>query len=241
MSSNDIYDPAFVKDVFDRCSEKYILFSTVMSFGFTERWRRQCAERMPAPLSGGRLCFDLMSGTGEIWPHLLAAHPDTSEIRAVDISSGMHERALKRIDGTFGIPISFQCANVLALELGPDSADMVVSTFGLKTFDAEQHQALAGLIAHVLKPGGSFSLIEASDPKGWILRPFYAFYLHGVLPWVERLFLRGATDFRMIGRYTANFVNASGFAQALRDQGLEVEYRKHFFGCASGVSGRKPL
>jgi demethylmenaquinone methyltransferase/2-methoxy-6-polyprenyl-1,4-benzoquinol methylase len=33
----DIYDPAFVKGVFDRCSRRYILFSTFCSMGFTER------------------------------------------------------------------------------------------------------------------------------------------------------------------------------------------------------------
>lgn len=33
----DIYDPDFVKGVFDRCSDRYITFSLICSFGFTER------------------------------------------------------------------------------------------------------------------------------------------------------------------------------------------------------------
>ncbi|MEL6687269.1 MAG: class I SAM-dependent methyltransferase [Pseudomonadota bacterium] len=239
--SEDIYDPSFVKDVFDRCSETYILFSSVMSFGFTERWRRQCSESLPSPKTDGRLCYDIMSGTGEVWPHILKAHPDTREIRAVDISSGMHERALKRMRGDWDCPISFECADVLGLDIEAETADMIVSTFGLKTFNAEQHKSLARFVVHTLKPGGSFALIEASDPKGWVLRPLYTFYLHGVLPLVERFILRGATDFRMIGQYTKNFGNASDFAQALRDEGLEVEYHRYFFGCATGVSGKKPL
>jgi ubiquinone/menaquinone biosynthesis C-methylase UbiE len=45
----DIYDPKFVKGVFDRCSERYIAFSLICSFGFTERWRQQCVAAMPAP------------------------------------------------------------------------------------------------------------------------------------------------------------------------------------------------
>jgi demethylmenaquinone methyltransferase/2-methoxy-6-polyprenyl-1,4-benzoquinol methylase len=93
----------------------------------------------------------------------------------------------------------------------------------------------------VLKPGGSFSMIEASDPKGWWLRPIYLFHLKRVLPWVERLFLRGAEDFAMIGTYSSNFGDASAFAEMLRGEGLEVEYRRFFFGCATGVAGRKPL
>ena len=33
----DIYDPKFVKGVFDRCSDRYIAFSLICSLGFTER------------------------------------------------------------------------------------------------------------------------------------------------------------------------------------------------------------
>lgn len=72
----DICDPKFVKDVFDRCSNRYIAFSFVCSFGFTERWRRQCVDAMPAirlPRAHG---YDLMAGTGEVWPHLLKRFAD---------------------------------------------------------------------------------------------------------------------------------------------------------------------
>ena len=37
-----------------------------------------------------------------------------------------------------------------------------------------------------------------------------------------------------------NFGDASGLAGMLRGAGLEVEYRKYFFGCATGVTGHKP-
>ena len=56
---------------------------------------------------------------------------------------------------------------------------------------------------------------------------------------IERLFLRGAQDFAMIGTYSHNFGNAAAFADMLRAQGLQVEFHRYFFGCAIGVSGRK--
>lgn len=118
---------------------------------------------------------------------------------------------------------------------------MVVSTFGLKTFNAEQHGILTQQVKRLLKPGGAFSWIEASDPKGWIGRPFYRFYMDRVIPLVEKLFLKGAEDFSMVGPYSKRFGNCEGFAQAMRDVGLEVTYRRHFFGCATSVSGRKPV
>lgn len=238
--AQDIYDPAFVKDVFDRCSEKYIAFSYLCSFGFTERWRRQCVAALPSPAVPHPRGYDLMAGTGEIWPHLLRAYPGIQAITAVDISSGMHIRAMGRLHAHRAHKIEFVEDDVLQSTVPPQSADFVVSTFGLKTFRPDQQAKLAALVAKSLKPGGVFSLIEASDPKGWILRPIYLFHLKTVLPLVERFLLRGAQDFSMLGTYSTNFGDASGIAQMLRDEGLEVTYRKFFFGCATGVAGRKP-
>lgn len=162
----DIYDPAFVKGVFDRCSGQYIAFSWACSFGFTERWRRQCVEALPEPPSAAPVGYDLMAGTGEVWPHLLRRFPTIDAITAVDISEGMHRRALERLHSHRAHRIAFVQDDILQSRLEPGSADFVISTFGLKTFQPAQHAQLAALIAQTLRPGGAFSLIEASDPKG---------------------------------------------------------------------------
>lgn len=239
-SPADIYDPAFVKGVFDRCSRRYILFSTFCSMGFTERWRRECVDRLALPDTQGLAGLDLMAGTGEAWPHLFARYPHVGDITAVDISSGMHRLAMERLHKERSHRIAFVEDNVLASNLPAASADFILSTFGLKTFNADQLGQLAALTARSLKSGGRFSFIEASDPKGWLLRPLYLFYLKGVLPMVERLFLRGAQDFAMIGTYCTNFGDAQNFAALLREAGLKVEFRQHFFGCATSVAGYKP-
>ena len=237
----DIYDPAFVKGVFDRCSKKYITFSLICSFGFTERWRKQCVDALRLNGSGGLRGYDLMAGTGEAWPHLFRRHDQIESITAVDISSGMHKLAIERLHQMRAHKIDFIEDDVLQSRLPAESADFVVSTFGLKTFNSGQHRKLAKLVAAALNPGGAFSMIEASDPKGWWLRPLYLFHLKRVLPVVERLFLQGAEDFAMIGTYSSNFGTAEAFAQMLRDEGLEVRFHRYFFGCATGVSGVKPL
>lgn len=237
---NDIYDATFVKGVFDRCSERYIALSYLFSLGFTERWRRQCIGAMPAPAEPPSRGYDLMAGTGEVWPHLLKRFPDLEEIVAVDISSGMHTRAMDRLHRLRAHKIAFIEDDVFASDLPDESAEFVVSTFGLKTFKPEHHAKLAVLVARVLRPGGVYSMIEASDPKNWWLRSLYMFHMKVVLPLVERTLLRGAQDFSMIGQYTSNFGDASEFAEMLRAEGLQVEFNKHFFGCATSVTGRKP-
>ena len=237
----DINAPEFVKGVFDRCSGKYIAFSNILSFGFTERWRRQCVEQLEfkgAPPAEG---YDIMSGTGEAWPHLLRRFPTVAAITAVDISSGMHRRAMDRLHRRRTHVVKFIEDDVLKSTLPNSSADFIVSTFGLKTFNSDQHRRLAKLVSRVLRPGGSFSFIEASDARGWVFGPVYRMYLGTVLPVVERVLLRGAQDFAMIGQYTRNFGDASKFAEMLRDEGMEPRYQQYFFGCASGVSGQKPF
>lgn len=237
---DDIYDPLYVKDVFDRCSDKYITFSYLCSMGFTERWRKQCVALLPA-LPTNAVGYDLMAGTGEIWPHLLKRFPNIASIIAVDISSGMHKKALTRLHNMRAHKIDFIEDDLLQTQLEDNRADFIVSTFGLKTFNSSQHKHLARLIAQKLKRGGSFAMIEASDPKGWLFRPLYLFHLKYVLRIAEAIFLRGATEFKMIGQYSTNFGDASELAEYLHEEGLDVTFKKHFFGCATSVSGTKPL
>ncbi len=240
-SQTDIYDPDFVADLFDRCSANYRRWSAVSSFGFTYIWRKQCVARLPRPTQPDAVAVDLMAGTGEVWPHLLRRFPDLGTITALDISHRMHLDAVSRLHGGHADRITHVEANALETDLPEGMADILISTFGLKTFNPDQQTILARQIARILKPGGHFSLIEASDPQGWVLRPFYRFYLDRMLPQIERFFLKGAHDFSMIGTYTRNFGDSAHMAEALRDAGLTVTLKKHFFGCATSVAGHKPI
>ena len=239
LDEEQLFDPAFVADVFDRCSPLYIRVSTLASFGMTERWRRQCVAALD-PLPEGAVGYDLMAGTGEAWPHLFRRHPGVARVTAIDISEGMYARARDRLHAMRTDRIGFERADVLTADLPDESADFVLSTFGLKLLSGAGQRRLAATIARVLRPGGTFSLIEASDPRGWALRPLYRFYLAGVLPRIEETMLRGATDFRLLHVYTERFGDASRFADALRDEGLKVRFARYVSGCATGVSGRKP-
>ncbi len=239
--TNDIYDPTYVAALFDRCTNNYRNWSAVSSFGFVRRWRRECVAMLPVNTNQDAVAVDLMAGTGEVWPHLLKRFPTLRTITALDISHKMHVDAVERLHANRADRITHLEANALTSDLPSDYADILLSTFGLKTFDQSQQTILAQQIARILKPGGHFSLIEASDPKGWPLRPFYRIYMDNVLPLIERLFLKGANDFSMIGTYTRNFVNCTHMKKSLEDAGLEVSYQKHFFGCATSVSGKKPI
>ena len=253
MTTN-IYDPDYVAALFDRCSPRYRWWSAISSFGFVWLWRRQCVDRLlgqqavsrinPAGIAPKQMSapvvIDLMAGTGEVWPHVLNALP-RARITAIDISHRMHKEAVAKLHRQRADQITHIAANALEHDLDANVCDLLVATFGLKTFNDEQQTQLARQIARVLRPGGAFSLIEASDPKGWIFRPLFRFYLDRMLPLVEKVFLRGAQDFSMIGAYTRAFGDCSHMESALRSAGLNVTQKRHFFGCATSLAGTKPI
>lgn len=48
-----------------------------------------------------------------------------------------------------------------------------------------------------------------------------------------------SNDYKMLGIYCDNFGDCTKFVTYLKDEGLEVNMKKYFFGCATGVVGKK--
>jgi ubiquinone/menaquinone biosynthesis C-methylase UbiE len=212
----------------------YGYINLISSFGFTARWRRQAVAGLP--LASADCVVDLMSGMGELWRSLAAALPASAQVVGVDISPEMARRTHRK----WPFPVEVRVADVLEWEPDPAFADVVVSSFGLKTFDREQQRRLAFTIARLLKDGGSYSFVEISVPPFAPLRAVYMFYLKWLIPLLGRLLLGNPESYRMLGAYTEGFGNAAHFAGCLREAGLEVVPVSYFFGCATGARGYKP-
>jgi demethylmenaquinone methyltransferase/2-methoxy-6-polyprenyl-1,4-benzoquinol methylase len=235
----DISNPDYVRDLFDRVSNTYGYTNYLASFGFTERWRKQCVDKLPQ-FSEAAIGIDLMCGRGETWRQLFRRRPRVTKLTALDISpvmiAGAKEHARK-----IGVEnVEFIEIDVFENALPPSSFDFVISTFGVKTFNPEQLRHLASEINRILKPGGAFSLIEVSDPRGWWLRYLYMFYLRRVMPVIEKVFLGYSYGFSMIGVYVDRFGDCSALKRDLEAYGLNVDFTRYFFGCATGLSGSKP-
>ncbi len=69
-TGSQIYEKTFVTNLFSEMSKTYGVVNYLSSFGFTERWRRQCAQQLQ--VTDGAVVYDLMTGMGEMFPHILA-------------------------------------------------------------------------------------------------------------------------------------------------------------------------
>ena len=126
-----------------------------------------------------------------------------------DISSEM----CKKLHNNQGANVSIMQSDALEIPLANDSIDIVISSFGLKTFNSDQLKKLADEIYRVLKPGGHFALIEISVPANRFLRWPYMFYLNKIIPLIGKLALGNPDNYRMLGTYTALFANAHESAE----------------------------
>ena len=233
----EIYEPKFVEKLFDKMSSSYSKMNYITSFGFSERWRRQCVEEID--IVEGKVVIDLMTGMGECWKHILKKSSDSSKLIGLDFSSEMIKRAEKNKTKFSHSNIEILKENVFDNSIGNQTADYVISGYGLKTFNDEQLNELANEIDRMLKPGGKFSLIDVSVPKIGFLKPFYMFYLKNIIPLLGKVFLGSPETYKMLGVYTQEFGNSKNVHLIFNRPGYEVEYVEYSYGCASGIKGRK--
>ena len=237
MTEPDLYDPAYVRRLFDEMSGSYERVNLITSFGFSRRWRLQAVARLG--LEPGMTVHDWMTGMGEGWEPILGRVGHEGGLVAIDLSAGMLRHARRRRASRPQDRIEIIEGDLLELDLPAGSADAVLCLFGVKTLRASNRDRFGAELARVLRPGGRFSLIEVSVP-GWApLRWAYLFYLKRLIPVLGRILLGNPENYRMLGVYTERFGDCRELAEVLRLAGLDARYGESFFGCASAVWGSR--
>lgn len=233
-----IYSPAFIRALFDEMSATYGIVNLISSFGFSARWRRQCVDA--AQLEPGMTVYDLMCGMRECWPAIRRRIGHTGRIVGVDLSANMCQQARDAARRLSPLSVDVVEADALETAFLAESACAVVACFAVKTLASGQQERFARLIAHLLRPGGAYSLLEISVPPASALRVPYLFYLNHIVPQIGRLFLGNPANYRLLGRYTCAFGRCDPLSEYFVRAGLTVVRRDYFFGCATGLVGSKP-
>ncbi|HET7031379.1 MAG TPA: class I SAM-dependent methyltransferase [Candidatus Limnocylindrales bacterium] len=236
----DLYDADFQRRVFDDMAASYDRVNRITSFGFSTRWRIAAVRRLE--LRPGMTVHDWMTGMGEGWSLLRGRLGPADPIIGIDFSAGMLNVARRRLGRSPDEAIELRGGDLLAMDppLDDGSADAILCLFGVKTIRPDDRPRFAAELARVLRPGGTYSLIEVSTPRFAPLRWPYLFYLKRVIPILGRLLLGNPESYRLLGIYTERFGDCRALVPVLRAAGLEATYGDSFFGCASGVWGRRP-
>lgn len=234
---DNIYNPEYVKGLFNRMSNSYERMNYITSFGFSIRWRKQFLESFKSTPEKIEV-IDLLAGMGETWRAVKTKFPN-AKLTALDFSPEMLKNARTKSEKHFNNDVILVQQDVLKSNLPSDNYDIAICAFGLKTFNNEQLQALATETKRILKTGGQFSFIEVSRPPSKILSLFYGFYLGQVIPVLGKLLLGNPEEYKMLWRYADKFVNVEKAAEIFENQGLVIKTNSYFYGCSTGFSGHK--
>ena len=167
-----------VRRMFDGIARSYDRLNALMSFGLHRRWLarliRQAVAGNPVDI------LDMATGTGDVAIALAKAAPG-AKIRGLDLSEGMLAMAERK---SAGLNIDYAVADCTTTGLPDASVDAVTIAYGIRNFA----DIAAGIAeAHrVLRPGGSFHILELSQPQGF-LRPFYKLYTSLALPLMGKI------------------------------------------------------
>lgn len=234
---NNIYNPEYVKGLFNKMSSSYERMNFITSFGFSIRWRRQFLETFKQTQHKAEI-IDLLTGMGETWNVTKNKLPN-STLTVLDFSDGMLKYAKQKSETKYNNEIIVLQQDILKNKLPSNHYDFVTCAFGLKTFNDEQLNVLALETKRILKSGGQFSFIEVSKPNNRILKTLYGFYLGKIIPILGRLLLGNPEEYKMLWQYTNKFDNAKKATEIFADTGLKTEFNSYFYGCATGFYGTK--
>lgn len=234
---NNIYNPEYVKGLFNKMSSSYERMNFVTSFGFSIRWRRQFLETFKQTQHKAEI-IDLLTGMGETWNATKNKLPN-STLTVLDFSDGMLKYAKQKSETKYNNEIIVLQQDILKNKLPSNHYDFVTCAFGLKTFNDEQLNVLALETKRILKSGGQFSFIEVSKPNNRILKTLYGFYLGKIIPILGRLLLGNPEEYKMLWQYTNKFDNAKKATEIFANTGLKTEFNSYFYGCATGFYGTK--
>lgn len=232
-----LYKAPFVAELFNRMSPSYELMNAITSFGFYPLWRKQTIRQIR--IKKGDRVADLLTGPGESWKHILPRIGADGTLTALDFSEGMISLAHKRKSLYPQYRIHLLQENILHSSIPSHSQDVVICCYGLKTFNTEQLDLLAKEIMRILKPGGTYSLVEVAMPETAWLKYCYRFYLGKVIPFISRLFVKDPETYNYLEIYSNRFNGFESMESFLRKYEGSPLVKPLFFGCAKGISGKK--
>jgi ubiquinone/menaquinone biosynthesis methyltransferase len=231
------FDAAY-DDVFGRIAGRYDLLCDVFSLLIHRAWKRRMAKRILA--LPWRDMIDVAAGTGDIALRVAQGLDSRQQRRVLvsDLSAPMLAIAQRRA-GPLAPALSFRTLDAHALvEIPADSVDLYAMSFAMKIVDRERVLREA---RRVLRPGGIFMCLEASQIPFRPLRRAYLAYMDICLPAIATLATggdRSAYDYFLKGIH--GFPDAEGFRQEIAGHGFsEVSYEPMTLGVVAIHTARK--
>ncbi|MGC1630562.1 MAG: bifunctional demethylmenaquinone methyltransferase/2-methoxy-6-polyprenyl-1,4-benzoquinol methylase UbiE [Gelidibacter sp.] len=204
-----------VAQMFDTISKEYDGLNRVISFGIDVKWRKNVVDII-AKTKANRI-LDIATGTGDLAINL--AQTEANEIIGLDISNGMLEVGRKKIaDKKLGDKIKMTLGDSENIPFEDNSFDAITVAFGVRNF--ENLEKGLSEILRVLKPNGTFVILETSVPTKAPFKQGYKFYSKYILPTIGKVFSKDRVAYSYLSESASVFPYGEVLNNILRQIGF---------------------
>ncbi|GAA4963669.1 bifunctional demethylmenaquinone methyltransferase/2-methoxy-6-polyprenyl-1,4-benzoquinol methylase UbiE [Algibacter aquimarinus] len=227
--NSDLGKKEQVTQMFDTISGDYDGLNRVISFGIDIKWRKKVVNMVKA--ANPDTVLDIATGTGDLAINL--AETNATKIVGLDISSGMLEigkEKIKKKDLDSKIEMILGDSENMPFE--DNSFDAITVAFGVRNFETLGN----GLkeIFRVLKPNGTFIILETSVPNKTPYKQGYNFYTKNILPLIGKAFSKDRSAYKYLCESASVFPYGEALNNILREIGfINVEDFPQTFGVAT--------
>ncbi len=221
--------------MFDNISGDYDGLNRVISFGIDVKWRNKVVNLLKR--NHPETILDIATGTGDLAINL--AETGAEKIIGLDISSGMLEIGKTKIQRKhLESKIEMVLGDSENIPFENNTFDAITVAFGIRNFESLE-QGLKEIL-RVLKPGGSFVILETSIPKKTPFRQGYFLYTKNILPLIGRIFSKDKSAYKYLSESASNFPYGEDLNNILRKIGfINVTDFPQTFGVATIYTSSK--
>ncbi|MFC4617810.1 demethylmenaquinone methyltransferase [Camelliibacillus cellulosilyticus] len=227
-----------VHQVFQSIYKKYDFMNSLISFNQHKSWRKKAMRVMAA--EPGEKVLDVCCGTGD-WSLALAREVgETGKVIGLDFSDNMltiarHKQAENGLSN-----IRFDHADAMAMPYEDESFDRVAIGFGLR--NVPDYLTVLKEIFRVLKPGGTLTCMETSQPEIPGFRQLYFFYFRFIMPILGKIFAGSYKEYVWLNESTKAFPDKQTLAALFREAGFEQIHIVSLTGGTAAIhNGQKPM
>jgi len=234
--NSDLGKKEQVTKMFDTISGDYDGLNRVISFGIDVKWRKKVVKLVAQ--STPKTILDIATGTGDLAINL--AKTNAEKIVGLDISSGMLEIGKEKVKNKgLESKIDMVLGDSENMPFPNNSFDAITVAFGVRNFETLEH----GLkeILRVLKPGGTFVILETSVPTKTPFKQGYNLYTKNILPLIGKIFSKDRSAYKYLSESASVFPYGEALNNILRKIGfINVEDFPQTFGVATIYKSSKP-
>ena len=224
-----------VTQMFDTISGNYDGLNRVISFGIDVKWRKKVLQIVKD--SNPKTILDIATGTGDL--AILMAETKAEKIIGLDISVGMLEVGKQKIASKkLSQKIEMMVGDSEKMPFEDNTFDAITVAFGIRNFE-NLEKGLAEIL-RVLKPNGTFVILETSNPTKSPFKQGYVFYTKNILPLIGKLFSKDNVAYGYLSESAAVFPFGEALNNILKKTGfINVVDMPQTFGVATIYSASK--